>query len=183
MTVLLLAGCAGQEPPLAARIAGALPAAVVHATGETEAVATTNADAADDPAIWRNPADPAASLIVGTDKKAGLHVYDLTVGCATSSMRGRQQCRPGGRWRADPRRGERPQRPANAHVALFTLDPATAKLTPLGASRRARARPMASASTGRRRRSMPSWWPRTARSARSRSTCRARSHGRRSSGR
>jgi 3-phytase len=34
-------------------------------------------DAADDPAIWRNPAHPAASLIIGTDKQGGLHLYDL----------------------------------------------------------------------------------------------------------
>ncbi len=34
-------------------------------------------DAADDPAIWRNPADPSASVIVATDKKAGLYVYGL----------------------------------------------------------------------------------------------------------
>ena len=40
-------------------------------------VGTSRADAADDPAIWRNPADPAASLVVGTDKKGGLYVYDL----------------------------------------------------------------------------------------------------------
>ncbi len=33
----------------------------------------------DDPAIWINPADPAQSLIVGTDKdeQGGLYVYDL----------------------------------------------------------------------------------------------------------
>ena len=53
------------------------PAVPVFATAETAPVGTTNDDAADDPAIWRNPADPARSLIVGTDKKAGLHVYDL----------------------------------------------------------------------------------------------------------
>ncbi|GAB3315473.1 phytase [Luteimonas notoginsengisoli] len=34
-------------------------------------------DAADDPAIWANPDDPAASLVVATDKKAGLYVYDM----------------------------------------------------------------------------------------------------------
>jgi 3-phytase len=34
-------------------------------------------DAADDAAIWVNPADPAATVVIGTDKKAGLHVYDL----------------------------------------------------------------------------------------------------------
>src|SRR5690606_2760871 len=48
------------------------------ASAETTPVGTANADAADDPAIWRDAANPAASLIVGTDKKAGLHVYDLT---------------------------------------------------------------------------------------------------------
>jgi 3-phytase len=34
-------------------------------------------DAADDPAIWIHPVDPAKSLILGTDKQGGLHVYDL----------------------------------------------------------------------------------------------------------
>ncbi|XUU60558.1 phytase [Erythrobacter sp. HA6-11] len=53
------------------------PAVEVAALAETVPVGTTNEDAADDPAIWRNAADPAASLIVGTDKKAGLHVYAL----------------------------------------------------------------------------------------------------------
>ena len=55
-----------------------LPPASVFAVAETEPVGTAAQDAADDPAIWRNAADPAASLIVGTDKKSGLHVYDLT---------------------------------------------------------------------------------------------------------
>jgi 3-phytase len=35
-------------------------------------------DAADDPAIWVNPADPALSTIIGTDKLGGLAVYDLS---------------------------------------------------------------------------------------------------------
>ncbi len=34
-------------------------------------------DAADDPAIWFNSADPERSLILGTDKQTGLYVYDL----------------------------------------------------------------------------------------------------------
>lgn len=37
----------------------------------------SHGDAADDPAIWANPADPAASLIVATDKKSGLYLYDM----------------------------------------------------------------------------------------------------------
>lgn len=53
------------------------PAVTVTATAETPPVGTVREDAADDPAIWRNAASPAASLVVGTDKKGGLYVYDL----------------------------------------------------------------------------------------------------------
>jgi 3-phytase len=50
------------------------PAAIaVPATVETEG---TGGDA-DDPAIWVNRADPAQSLILGTDKEAGLFVFGL----------------------------------------------------------------------------------------------------------
>jgi 3-phytase len=66
-----LGGCTAT-PPISS-----LPAVAVTAAGETEPVGTAAADAADDPAIWRNAANPAASLIIGTDKKAGLHVYGL----------------------------------------------------------------------------------------------------------
>ncbi|GGO90360.1 phytase [Stakelama pacifica] len=57
----------------------------VPAAGETEAVATANADAADDPAIFAS-ADNApftvngievTGLILGTDKKAGLYAFGL----------------------------------------------------------------------------------------------------------
>lgn len=37
----------------------------------------TIADAADDPEIWVNPQDPASSLVLGTDKKSGLAVYNM----------------------------------------------------------------------------------------------------------
>lgn len=50
---------------------------VVTAQGETVPVGTANDDAADDPAIWRNARKPERSLIVATDKKAGLYVYGL----------------------------------------------------------------------------------------------------------
>ena len=43
---------------------------------ETESVSSIG-DAADDPAIWFNQADPTKSLIFGTDKRKGIHVYDL----------------------------------------------------------------------------------------------------------
>lgn len=51
-------------------------ASVVLASAETEPV-PGRGDAADDPAIWVNRDDPAASLILGTDKKRGLNVYRL----------------------------------------------------------------------------------------------------------
>lgn len=68
--VCALAACATAMPQ-------GLPPVSVTALAETVPVGTANQDAADDPAIWRNAADPAASLIVATDKKAGLYVYGL----------------------------------------------------------------------------------------------------------
>ncbi|MBB3063244.1 phytase [Microbulbifer rhizosphaerae] len=49
----------------------------VPARAQTEPVAS-GGDAADDPAIWVNPRDAAASLILGTDKKSGLNIYNLS---------------------------------------------------------------------------------------------------------
>lgn len=131
---LAAAGCARPETQ-AMRIARAAPAVTVQARGETVAVATVNADAADDPAIWRDPADPARSLIVGTDKKAGLHVYDLTGGAdrffldagAVNNVDLRD-LRAGGVVVAASDRNDL----LNAKVALFRLDPARATLTALG---------------------------------------------------
>ena len=56
-----------QEPP---------PLPTVTALVETVPVASYG-DAADDPAIWAHPTDPAKSLIVATDKKAGMVLYDM----------------------------------------------------------------------------------------------------------
>ena len=72
LAALVCSACATTPPAV-----NSLPAATVTAIAETAPVGTAAADAADDPAIWRNSADPAASLIVATDKKAGLHVYGL----------------------------------------------------------------------------------------------------------
>ncbi|MEG3179383.1 phytase [Sphingomonas sp. LT1P40] len=126
------AGCAttGREVP----VVPITPAASVQARGETEAVGTANADAADDPAIWRNPADPSASLIVGTDKKAGLHVYDLAgkdrffIDAGQVNNVDLKDMGPLGIIVAASDRNDR----KNAKLALFRLDPATAKLTSLG---------------------------------------------------
>lgn len=71
--VALLAPSSAQAHPSAL-----LP--TVTPTSETAALyddeAGSNSDA-DDPAIWRNAADPARSLVVATAKEGGLRVYDL----------------------------------------------------------------------------------------------------------
>jgi 3-phytase len=65
---LALSACVNQ-PPRA-------DAPTVHASAETTPV-PGRGDAADDPAIWVNPDNPANSLLIGTDKKRGLNVYGL----------------------------------------------------------------------------------------------------------
>jgi 3-phytase len=106
----------------------------VQATAETDPVGTSNADAADDPAIWRNPADPAASLIVATDKKAGLHVYGLGGKSLAFDPAGRVNNvdlldlgERGILVAASDRNDE-----ANARLRLYRLDPDGPKLIPLG---------------------------------------------------
>lgn len=110
------------------------PAITVTALAETAPVGTNNEDAADDPAIWFNAANPSSSLIVGTDKKAGLHVYDLS---------GRQlDFLDAGRVNnvdlaklangtilvvASDRNNE-----ATAHIYLATLNGQTGQLNPIG---------------------------------------------------
>jgi 3-phytase len=127
----LATGCTAAEKRPAFSPA---PTASVQARGETAAVGTANADAADDPAIWRNPADPAASLIVGTDKKAGLYVYDLMGKQLSFIDAGRvnnvdlRDMGAAGIIVAASDRND----PLNAKLALFRLDPATRTLTPLG---------------------------------------------------
>jgi 3-phytase len=67
LSAMALALIAASNPP---------DTKTVQAVAETTPVGTVE-DAADDPAIWLNTANPAASLIVATDKRAGLHLYDL----------------------------------------------------------------------------------------------------------
>ena len=62
----------GKPAPAAA------PPKVAAVTARVETVpAGSYGDAADDPAIWAHPTDPARSLVIATDKKAGLYVYDM----------------------------------------------------------------------------------------------------------
>lgn len=81
LCLMALAGCAstGTTSVISAsdKTLYTTYATPVLASGETAPVGTANDDAADDPAIWRNAENPQASLIVGTDKKAGIYVYGL----------------------------------------------------------------------------------------------------------
>lgn len=70
LTTLLTALGLGFWHPAAA---APVPVAPVD---ETTPVANSG-DAADDPAIWVHPTQPASSLIIGNDKQGALEVYDL----------------------------------------------------------------------------------------------------------
>ncbi|MFD3840041.1 phytase [Streptomyces sp. NPDC058642] len=74
------AAIAALATVLAASPVTAADLPTVTATSETAALyddeAGGNSDA-DDPAIWRNPAEPGRSLVVATAKEGGLRVYDL----------------------------------------------------------------------------------------------------------
>jgi 3-phytase len=63
--------------PSPAPVTSPAPAGNKTATAETDPVPNTG-DAADDPAIWVNPSNPALSTIIGTNKLGGLAVYDLS---------------------------------------------------------------------------------------------------------
>lgn len=126
-TLALLAACTVGES-VAAR-----PLPVVMPLVETEPVATRG-DAADDPAIWIDPADPAGSLIIGTNKKRGLDVYRLDGSLHQTLEVGRMN-------NVDLRDGfgiagrsltlvAASDRDRNV-IALFALDPATRRLAML----------------------------------------------------
>jgi len=126
LVALILAGCATTSVPQTAT------APLVAATAETDPVDTA-ADAADDPAIWRNPADPAKSLVIGTDKKAGIHVYSLAgkrLSFTPADRLNNVDLRTVGK-RVIAAASDRADVDA-AHVSLFTLDTAAARLVPLG---------------------------------------------------
>ena len=124
----LAAGCSTTPKPR-----GLQPVAV-PASAETAPVRSGAGDAADDPAIWRDPADPARSLVVATDKQAGLYVYGLDGAIASFTDAGRVNnvdlLDLGSRGivvvasdRNDP---------AVARLQVYRLDPATRALLRLG---------------------------------------------------
>lgn len=139
---LALASCNSPAANTAEKATSAASASIftadVFAEAETAPVATANDDAADDPAIWRNSAEPDQSLIVGTDKKGGLYVYGLDGAVKSFTEAGRLnnvallenieiQGKRGILVAASDRADEK-----NAKIALFTLDGSTGKLAKIG---------------------------------------------------
>lgn len=130
LAAILISGCASVTPPALP------PASEVAAAGQTVPVGTSQADAADDPAIWRNPADPERSLIVATDKKAGLYVYGLDGTVRSFEPAGRlnnvdliDMGKAGVIVVASDRND-----PAQARLRLYRLDTAAGRLAELGSA-------------------------------------------------
>ncbi len=125
-----------EDVPVEQAIAAALPAFTVAATRETTPVATLD-DAADDPAIWRNRREPEKSLVIGTDKRAGIHVYDLqgkavsfTPSPRLNNVDLRDRVMIAGKRGIIVVASDR-QDVARAAIALFRLDVAARRLVPL----------------------------------------------------
>lgn len=108
--------------------------AIVHPTMETRPV-ETDGDAADDPAIWIDAANPSRSVIIGTQKQSGLYVYDLQGNVL--------QFVPDGRMNnVDLRNnfslgGERvtlvtASNRSNDSISIYRFDPRTRQLTDVG---------------------------------------------------
>lgn len=105
--------------------------ALVRPTLETEPVGH-DGDAADDPAIWVHPTDPARSTIIATDKKGGLLVYDLSGKRLQDLPDGKMNnvdlrggFKLGGRTVTLVAASDRTRKA----IALYTIDPVTRLLT------------------------------------------------------
>ena len=74
---VVLALAAGAFGPTG-KAEGLEDTAVVAATPVTETTpVVSDGDAAGDIAVWVNPGDPSASLVIGADRRGGLESYDL----------------------------------------------------------------------------------------------------------
>jgi 3-phytase len=136
-TFLLAASCAAVDPESVSDSAGMTigVGTPVPAAGETAAVGTRKRDAADDPEIWADPRDPSRGVIFGTDKQAGLYVYDLAGKDLQFLPEGplnnvdlRDGFEVGGRKQVLVGASDR----GRSAIGFFLLDPDTLKTTPWG---------------------------------------------------
>jgi 3-phytase len=126
-SVLAVSACASDDS------AQEIETLTIEAMRETVPVISPG-DAADDPAVWRNPADPTKSLIVGTDKEWGLNVYDLSGALLSSAPAGlvnnvdlRADVRIEGHRGVLVAASDRTEDP-NGRIALYELETATGRL-------------------------------------------------------
>lgn len=135
-SALMLAGGAfAAEPSPTHDLPFPAGTSTVLATAETTPVADAD-DAADDPAIWVDPTDPARSVVIGTNKKQGLYVYDLAGKILQFLPDGRMNNVDlrdgfllGGRRVALVTASDR----THKSIAIYALDPATRRLTEVAA--------------------------------------------------
>lgn len=127
---LKLASASGRDP----RIAPPPTARTVVPRAETVPVETWG-DAADDPAIWVHPTDPAKSLVITTNKKLGLDVQDLAGKRVSSLPIGRVNnvdLREGFLLGGKPVTLVAASNRTTQGISLLRLDPATRSLVDVG---------------------------------------------------
>ncbi len=108
------------QPAPAAQAGAPVP---VPAVVETAPV-PHRGDAADDPAVWVHPTDPARSLVIGNDKLGGLETYDL-------QGRRQQTITTGTRfWGNVDVRGNLVATWNGGGVRVYRVDPASRRLQP-----------------------------------------------------
>ncbi|MGB1091708.1 MAG: phytase, partial [Oceanobacter sp.] len=106
----------------------------IPASAETTPVSTAG-DAADDPAIWVNPNDASKSLILGTNKKRALVVYDLKGNKVQDLPVGRVNnvdVRQGFALKGQPMDIAAASHRDHASVMLFAIDPTTGQISEAG---------------------------------------------------
>jgi 3-phytase len=130
-----IAGALKLESKTAPGSATPAQARNVMPTVETEPV-DDYGDAADDPAIWVHPTDPAKSLIIAAQKKRGLYVYDLTGKTLQIVADGRMNnvdLRPGFKLGAGAVAIVAASNRTVHGLALYKIDPATRRLVDIAA--------------------------------------------------
>jgi 3-phytase len=91
-------------------------------------------DAADDPAIWVDRGNPARSVVIATDKKLGLNVYDLKGKRLQTLPDGRMNnvdLRDGFMLGGQPTTVVAATNRTSRSISLYRLDPATRRLSPI----------------------------------------------------
>ena len=129
-SVVPISAQAAPTPPIVAAEPTSTP---VWVPADAETVPVPNSgDAADDPALWRNPVDPASSLVIGNNKLGGLEVYGLdgsrrqriTTGTTFwGNVDVRQDAQIGGTTRDVVAA-------MNGGLRMFAVDPVALQLTP-----------------------------------------------------